>query len=280
MILEERYLERPRRLRYLIGGSGPPLLLCHGFIGSAENFDAWTPELARRRTLIIPDLPGCGASPPLAGRHTSAAMARSLSPLIETLGLERFDLGGLCLGSSVAFELLARWPDRVGRLILHTPLLAPTVVRRRQHILSAIMLSPPLFPLFTYLGRQRWVSDLYKLVIVEGGDVDRQLADSNFLNQVRCEARAQREWLQSGLRRRDVDLLAGHREETLVIVASEDRVLDHAVVGSLVARMERVHLASIDEAGHGWNADVVRRQLDLINAFLDGLPLPSAAVAA
>jgi pimeloyl-ACP methyl ester carboxylesterase len=280
MSLEERFLERPRRLRYLIGGSGPPMVLCHGFIGSAENFDAWAPELSRRRTLVIPDLPGCGASAPLPGRHTTSAMARALRPLIESLSLDRFDLAGLCLGSSVAFELLATWPERVGRLVLHTPLIDPAVVRRRQHLLAMVLLSPALYPLITDLGRRRWVSDLYKLLLVEGADVDRALADMNFVNQVRCDARAQREWLLSGLHRHDVELLAGHADETLVIVAAQDRVLDHAAVARLVARMPRVHLASISEAGHGWNDDFVRSQLELIDAFLEGRPLPGEPVAA
>jgi pimeloyl-ACP methyl ester carboxylesterase len=278
--LEERWLDRPRRLRYLIGGDGPPLLLCHGFIGSAENFESWVSELSTRRTLVIPDLPGCGVSPALPGRHTSAAMARSLTPLIEQLELDRFDLGGLCLGSGVAFELLARWPDRVGRVVLHTPLLDPSVVRLRHHLQSALLLSPPIYPIATYLGRQRWFSDLYKLLIVEGGDVDPHLAEMNFQNQVRCEARAQQEWLLSGLRRRDAGLLAGHGDETLVIVAGRDRILDEVALRRLVAPMERVHLASIDDAGHGWNQDFVRSQLDLLSAFLDGLPIPSVTAAA
>ena len=59
--LEERFTShRGGRLRYLVGGRGPHLLLCHGFVGSAENFSWWFDELAQRRTLVIPDLPGFG----------------------------------------------------------------------------------------------------------------------------------------------------------------------------------------------------------------------------
>jgi len=61
--LEERFVSHlGGRVRYLIGGDGPPLVLCHGFLGSAENFETWFDELTRIRTLVIPDLPGCGAS--------------------------------------------------------------------------------------------------------------------------------------------------------------------------------------------------------------------------
>ncbi len=91
---------------------------------------------------MIPDLPGFGESSPLPGRHTSAAIAEAVEPLLDHLGLERFDLGGLCLGSPVACALARRRPGRVGRLLLHTPLLAPELVRRRFHVQVAAMTAP------------------------------------------------------------------------------------------------------------------------------------------
>lgn len=276
MNLQERWLEAPRRMRYLIGGEGPPMVLCHGFLGSAENFETWFGELSRRRTLIVPDLPGFGASEPVAGRHSCAALARSLQSLIGELGLETFDLGGLCLGAGVAFELLSRNPSRVDRLILHTPLLTPSVVRRGFHLQAALMTAPGLFDGVNWLARRRRVSDIYKRLLVEGGDVDRTAAEVNFRNQRRALPRAGREWLRDGLRRRDVDLLEAHHGETLVIVAQGDRILDQDELRPLVAAMPRVHLACVDEAGHGWNPTFVRRQLDLLDAFLAGLPLPDA----
>jgi len=69
IVLEERFLTHEgRRVRYLMGGSGPAMLLCHGFVGSAENFDDWLAALVTRRTVIAPDLPGFGKSAPLTTR--------------------------------------------------------------------------------------------------------------------------------------------------------------------------------------------------------------------
>jgi len=63
--LEERLYERRGALvRTFEGGDGPPLLLVHGFGGAAWNFSELAPLLHGRR-LIIPDLPGHGASSPL-----------------------------------------------------------------------------------------------------------------------------------------------------------------------------------------------------------------------
>jgi pimeloyl-ACP methyl ester carboxylesterase len=278
--MEERFLDSPRPLRYLIGGTGPPLLLCHGWLGSAENFETWFEGIGKRRTLVIPDLPGCGESPPLPGRHTCAALARSIEPLIDALGLERFDLGGLCLGSGVAFELLARRPERVDRLILHTPLLDPSLVRVRFHLQAAVMLAPPVFPVISWLSRRRLVSDLYKRLIVEGSDVDTGQAEMNFRNQQRASHRAQREWVQTGLHRRDAGLLAAHRGESLVLVASDDRLLRWDALQRMVEGMPRVRFACMSDAGHGWNEDFIRRQLDAVGGFLDAAPPPGASAAA
>lgn len=274
-ILEERSaLLDGRRLRYLIGGSGDPLVLCHGFLGSAENFETWFAALAQRRTLMIPDLPGCGASPALSGVHSADALAEAIAPLLDELGIHRFDLGGLCLGASVALALARRRPPAVGRLILHTPLLAPEVVRRRFHLQVAVMTAPGVFPAVHWLSRRRVVSDLYKRLLVEGPDVDRHAAEVNFVNQMRAHPRATREWLRDGLRRHDMEFVAARTEPTLMIAAAADRIADVHRLRRLAASCPQVQLAVVDDAGHGWTQQYVERQLAVLGAFLDGRPLP------
>jgi pimeloyl-ACP methyl ester carboxylesterase len=269
-----------RRVRYVTMGQGEPLILCHGFLGSAENFETWYDALAQRRTLIIPDLPGFGASDPLrGGAHTAEAMADAVEPLLDQLGIERFDLGGLCLGASPALVLASRHAERVSRLILHTPLLDPSLVRRRFHLQAGAMTAPGVFSGILWLSRRRVVSDLYKRLMVEGSDVDAAAADMNFANQTRANPRATREWLRDGLRRRDLDTLAARAAPTLIIAAAGDRIVDVAALRTLAAGWPSVQLAVIEEAGHGWNAEFVRRQLDVLCAFLDGAPLPDTAVA-
>ncbi len=271
-----------RRMRYLVIGDGPPLLLFHGFLGSAENFETWFDALAQRRTLVIPDLPGFGSSAPLRSRaHIAEAMAGAVEPLLAELGIgDRFDVGGLCLGASPALVAARRHEGRVGRLILHTPLLDPSLVRRRFHVQVAGMTAPGVFNGILWLSRRRVVSDLYKRLMVEGSDVDREAAEMNFRNQTRADPRATREWLRDGLQRRDVDTLAARRDPTLVLAAADDRIVDVEALRRLALRLPNVQLAVIEEAGHGWNAEFVRRQLEVITAFLDGAPLPQGALAA
>jgi pimeloyl-ACP methyl ester carboxylesterase len=276
--MQERVLDLPgRRLRYLVGGDGPPLVLCHGFLGSAENFETWFDELTARRTLVVPDLPGCGGSSPLEGRHSSAALAAAVEPLLDHLSLGRFDLGGLCLGSPVACALARRRPGAVGRLLLHTPLLAPELVRRRFHLQVALMTAPGVFGGVVWLSRRRLVSDLYKRLVVEGDDVDRRAAETNFANQCRVLPRAAREWLSDGLRVHDAGLVAAHPEPVLLLAAAGDRVVDTDRLRRLAGTWGRCRLALVEDAGHGWSEAYVRRQLEVLGAFLDGRPLPATA---
>jgi pimeloyl-ACP methyl ester carboxylesterase len=281
--LEERFVSHGGgRVRYLVGGSGPALVLCHGFLGSAENFETWFEELARIRTLVIPDLPGCGASPALQGaRHTAARLAEAVDAVCADAGVKRFDVGGLCLGASVATSLWRRRPADVTRLVLHTPLVAPALVRRRFHVQVRGFTAPGVFPAITWLSRQRVVSDLYKRLLVEGDNVDSAAAEMNFRNQLRADPRALREWILDGLARDDVALLRASAKPVLMIAASDDRIVDVPLLRRAVAGMRQVQLAEVADAGHGWTEAYVRRQLEVIVAFLEDRPLPRpSAVAA
>jgi pimeloyl-ACP methyl ester carboxylesterase len=111
--LEERLYERRGALiRAFEGGEGPPLLLVHGFGGAAWNFSELAPLLPGRR-LIIPDLPGHGASSPLPA-PTLTGFADVLAGILDG----PVDVLGHSLGGVVALRLAERHPTLVRRLVL------------------------------------------------------------------------------------------------------------------------------------------------------------------
>jgi pimeloyl-ACP methyl ester carboxylesterase len=111
--LEERLYERRGAvIRTFDGGEGPPLLLVHGFGGAAWNFSELAPLLPGRR-LIIPDLPGHGASSPLPA-PTLTGFADVLAEILD----QPVDVLGHSLGGVVALRLAERHPELVRSLVL------------------------------------------------------------------------------------------------------------------------------------------------------------------
>jgi pimeloyl-ACP methyl ester carboxylesterase len=107
-----------RRQSYRIAGSGPVLLLLHGIAGTA---DAWVPSmpvLARRFTVIAPDLPGHGQSDKAPGDYSLGALANSMRDLLVGLGHTRATIVGHSLGGGVAMQFAYQYPERCERLVL------------------------------------------------------------------------------------------------------------------------------------------------------------------
>ena len=273
--LDERFTTyEGKRLRYLTGGTGPALLLCHGFIGSAENFNDWYEVLLSRRTIIAPDLPGFGRSAPMDGGHTAPALARAALAAATDAGADEFDIAGLCLGTPVALAVQRARPQAAGRLILHTPLVAPWLVRRTFHLQVGFMLAPFVYSGIVWMAHQRTLSDIYKRLMVEGKNVDPVAAKVNFDNQVLADPRAAREWLHDALRRNDFAQVFGSGNPALILVAEHDRIVNVPRLASAVAGAPDVSFDVIRQAGHAWSPELSRRQRTLIAAFLDDQPLP------
>ena len=267
--VEERFAEiGGTRLRYLIGGEGKPLVLCHGFLSSGEEFGGRFAALAGQRTLIAPDLPGNGKSAPLLRRHTAEAMAESVRGLLQHLGIRRYDLAGLCLGASVACALAEVDADAVDHLILHTPLLGSRLIRTQYRWQVRVLTSRPLWHGVVWLSRRRLVSDLYKRILIEGDDIDPQTAEANFLNQLHADPKAAKEWLSDALRRHDLELVQSRMRPTLIIVPEHDRLVNVERLRGLAKELASVDLVVDDVGGHGWSPDAVARHLRVMRLAL------------
>jgi haloacetate dehalogenase len=104
-----------------IGGSGPPLLLLHGYPQSHVCWHKIAPRLAERFTVIAADLPGYGRSsvPPLSADHSAyskRAVAAALVEMMHVLGYSRFFLCGHDRGGRVAYRMALDSPERIERV--------------------------------------------------------------------------------------------------------------------------------------------------------------------
>jgi haloacetate dehalogenase len=127
-------------------GTGPPLLLLHGFPETHLMWHRVAPALAQAFTVICADLRGYGASgaPPSTPDHApyaKRAMARDMLAVMEQQGFRRFHLAGHDRGGRVAYRLALDHRDRVDRLALLD--IIPTVdVLDRTAVVSALTFWP------------------------------------------------------------------------------------------------------------------------------------------
>jgi pimeloyl-ACP methyl ester carboxylesterase len=114
------------RLAYDRTGTGPAVLLLHGWPGDRTDYREVVPLVAAAADVIVPDLRGFGESDKHAAdpaaQYSAAAQARSLIALIGELGLGPVVLGGYDIGSRIAQAIARDRPDLVRALVVAPPL--------------------------------------------------------------------------------------------------------------------------------------------------------------
>jgi haloacetate dehalogenase len=113
----------PVEINLVLGGSGSPLLLLHGYPQTHAMWHRVAPALAERYTLVAPDLRGYGDSdsPPGDPDHENyckRVMARDQADVMSALGFDSFYLAGHDRGARVAHRLALDHPTRVRRMAL------------------------------------------------------------------------------------------------------------------------------------------------------------------
>lgn len=103
-----------------VAGAGPPLVLLHGFTGSADTWRDLTRRLAGRYRTIAPDLVGHARSeaPEAVERYAIRRAAADLVALLRALGHERAAWLGYSLGGRLALQVAADHPQAVAALLL------------------------------------------------------------------------------------------------------------------------------------------------------------------
>jgi 2-succinyl-6-hydroxy-2,4-cyclohexadiene-1-carboxylate synthase len=105
-----------------VDGSGPPLVLLHGFTGSVRSWDEVRPALAECATIISIDVIGHGrsAAPQDPQRYSLEAATHDLGALLESLKLNAVDMLGYSMGGRVALHFAVHRPEGVRKLILES----------------------------------------------------------------------------------------------------------------------------------------------------------------
>ena len=116
----KRFKSSGAEIAYDIIGSGPPLLLLHGFPQTRAMWDKIAPELAQHFTVVTADLRGYGASSKPTGMaaYSFREMGRDMLELMARLGHDAFALAGHDRGARTAHRMALEAPARISRIAL------------------------------------------------------------------------------------------------------------------------------------------------------------------
>jgi len=109
-------------------GTGRPLILLHGGLGSGEMFGPVLSALAERHQVIAVDLQGHGRTADIDRPIDLQFMADDIAALIDHLGLDKPDVVGYSLGGGVALQTAAQYPTKIRRLVMVSANLRPDAI--------------------------------------------------------------------------------------------------------------------------------------------------------
>ena len=106
------------RITYLDAGTGPPVILVHGFGGSMWQWEYQQTALSADHRVITLDLLGSGLSDKPDIDYTPSQMVEFFSAFMDALGIQRATLAGNSMGAGLVIGTALTYPDRVDRMIL------------------------------------------------------------------------------------------------------------------------------------------------------------------
>lgn len=237
---------------YLEGGEGPTLVILHGLAAEADHWLGVAGPLRHDFHVLVPDLPGFGASQPPAGMNFRIGeQAQRLRAWLDQLGIDRCILAGNSMGAWVAASFAASHPERVRALWLQD---AFGVMSATQSEIMTEYLEGGTNP-FTVESMKDY-ANLVDLMFVKRPHVPYALARAGYLNTARLKdelPRMQEEFLRQSV---PLDDLAPRLTMPVLIEWGEGdrathpdgaRVLHERIPGStLVTHPEVGHLPMLE----------------------------------
>jgi pimeloyl-ACP methyl ester carboxylesterase len=267
------------RISTLIAGdrSDPPLLLLHGLGATKVSWVPAVPLLAQKHCVIVPDLPGFGASEKPRGVHSARWFAGHALALMDAMGYERMYAGGHSMGGRIATEMAMLEPDRTLAVVAICPV---TVFDRPRALRIARLARPELGWFLTRLPRTRVENGLRSL-FADPSHVDDdwyEVAADDFLR--RWKSAKERRAFASSLRRIYLDKPFGRSgfwarlallEPPALFVYGRDDVVIRPALAEVVAELApHVRLKVWEDCGHVPQLEYPERTATAMLDFFSG----------
>ena len=226
-------------INYMVEGEGEPLLMIMGY---GSNMDGWyfqTRFFAKHFRVITLDNRGVGGSDKPEGPYSTKMMAEDAVHLLESLNIEKTHVMGASMGGMIAQELAINHPERVNKLVLACTYAQPELKtgdgkgrltgspKERMAAVIDLAFNKPIYRLvFGTLARLRTIPEESPLAVgIEGQSAAVATHDT-------------------------LDRLSSITAETLVIVGTEDRLIDPHASEVIAGRVPKAKLVKIEGGSH------------------------------
>ena len=245
------------------------VLLLHGLGGDRRGLR----ELADALDdvdVVVPDLPGYGASPPLAVPHTLENYAAEIERLRLSLGLDRFVLAGHSLGASIALVYAARYGAALDGLCLFNPVseaTGPTAWLGKLYYRIGARLPERAARFWLCSKPAVYLADAF-VIVTKDKARRRWLLDMDYENYRNASVRAMTEAFLSYFDTTFADLAAQVAVPTLLVTGTRDGIAPVDAVTKLATGIRDAALIVEPGAGHLYPAEEPARAAAHLSHFL------------
>ena len=242
-------------LYYEVHGSGPTILLTHGYSATSQMWAGQVAELSRDHQLVVWDMRGHGRSdsPDDPSLYSEPATVADMAALLDAVGAKTAIVGGLSLGGYMSLAFHRVHPRRVEALL--------------------IIDTGPGYK--NDQARDGWNATSLKtaeryerdgLAVLEGGSAERRTARHKSAKGLALAARGMLTQRDAGV----ISSLPDIKVPSIVVVGSEDTPF-LAASDYMAAKIPGAKKAVIEGAGHAANIDRPEAFNTAIRTFIDGL---------
>ena len=257
-----------RRYRTWGDASKPAVVMLHGFLGRADDWEALAQSLSRDFFCIAIDLPGHGNAS-IADDESFATAAADIVEVIDDCGADTFSLVGYSMGGRLALYMSLQYAMRVDALVLESasPGLESGEAREKRRTWDDAKAKAILAMPLEFFVRE-WYSQPLFASLAHHPELLASLIESRCENDPALVAKAMR-LLGTGRQESLWDELPEHRVRTLCVAGSLDEKytgIAHRMAGAAVDTTALI----VDAAGHNVHAEQPEAFTEAVSAFLRG----------
>ena len=242
-------------------GSGPAIVLLHGFLESSTMWKNLITQLSKQNTVITLDFPGHGKSEVISDIHSMELMAEVVDEILKTLKITSATFIGHSMGGYIALAYVEKFPSKVEKLVLLNSSPAPDSEERKINRNRALMvieqnayafISMAISNLFSETTRDKIASDIEDL---------KNEAQSFPLDGIKAAIKGMRDRIDRS------DVLKNYSKEKYMILSKEDSLLP--VDENIALAKSCDALSIIIEGGHMSTVENLDEVLDALKNILN-----------